>query len=306
MSQTQLDFFTKRLNFPKPNQFIYYDVLFEKESKSLIAIRGNICYGELVYKYLFSNDSWMDYTIPKTMRSSINDHKILLLQLSTNRNKCKLKTYYNTYKFGTLSPSTEPACIMIEDCFHYIADKHIKYNINTKKYELVSNAPMLKVFNKKSLIRIKDKLMIIGGTTNYRNIYEYDINKNRWRRLSAKLPSNIWVASCTHILNGQIILISAMNYNSNMDCNNIYIYEVNTQIINKSKINLPLNKNQIFAINTQNSSIVAHSWTRNLDFYFPTYLIKTIQHFCIDEVLHTINTMGDHYKIDVFKILNNY
>ena len=50
--QTQLDFFTKRLNFPKPKRS-FSTTLFEKESKSLIAIRSNICYGDGVQILIF-------------------------------------------------------------------------------------------------------------------------------------------------------------------------------------------------------------------------------------------------------------
>ena len=99
-----------------------------------------------------------------------------------------------------------------------------------------------------------------------------------------------------------------MDYNCE-DCNSIYIYERKTQILKKLNIKLPRKNNQIFAINDRNRSISAIcGWIRieqrKLNKCWPECLTGMVNIYFMDAVLHTINCKGDHYKIEVFEILN--
>lgn len=297
---------TRLSNFPHPTS--QYTILFEKETKSLIAVPYRI--SDEVYKYSFCGKKWVKYKIQQTYSKTlhennaylcIDDHKIIIVELQRRENKSKLQRFNNI-------THTHATCIMVENYLHYITDKHVKYNTNTNSYSFVDNAPAFKVINENSLIRIKDKLLLIGGSMRYRSIYEYHIKNNFWRCLSVKFPSGVWVVSCTPILSGKIILISAMEYTFE-DCNNIYIYERNTQILQKSNIKLLSANNQIFAISDRNRSILAtYGWIRikqrKLNQCLPECLIAMINRYCMDDVLHAINCEGHHYKIEVFKILN--
>ena len=279
---------TRLSNFPHLTS--QYTILFEKETKSLIAVPYRI--SDEVCKYSFCSNEWVE---------CIDNHKIISDELERRKNQSKLIKWNNI-------THTHATCIMVENYLHYITDKHVKYNTNTDSWSFVDNAPAFMVINEESLIRIKDKLLLIGGSTHYRSIYEYNIRENSWRCLPVKFPSGVWVVSCTPILSGKIILISAMDYNCE-DCNSIYIYERKTQILKKLNIKLPRKNNQIFAINDRNRSISAIcGWIRieqrKLNQCWPECLTGMVNIYFMDAVLHTINCKGDHYKIEVFEILN--
>ena len=320
---------TKLSQFPHLTRFHQYKIILQKETKSLIVVPPLIydCYAEniIIYKYLFSDNTWKEYEVQPTKKwhgsRSIytgainknriylytNNHEIMMLELMGKTNKYKLEIIQNMNKFYELNVYEYESPIMINDELHYIADKHIKYNINTQIFKIALTSPITKIINDQSLIRIKDKLMLFGESMHHRNIYEYDITKHSWRCLAVTLPTGIWVVCCTPILNGQIILISVIDYNKLVKNNTIYIYEVNKQIIKPSNIKLPRKTIQIFAINNQKENIlVTYAWIKiqckKCNIQLPQCLYLLISKFCFDEILHGITRDCNHYRMNVFEI----
>ena len=302
-------------------------ILFERQTQSLVIVPRLVAFDsqkDVIYKYLFSQNLWQKYTIErpscayriqsagvvtKNKIYSYSDNKELIrFELINRVKKCNMEILDSNciYEFND-----NGASVMIEDEFHFIADKHIKYNVNTKKYEFVPSAPMFEIINVNSLIRIKDKLILFGSGMHYRNIFEYDIKKNLWRCLSNLLPIRVCAVSCTPILNGQMILISGDDGTGiKFRVNRLYIYDPKKQILKKVNIKLPLNGNKIFAMNDQKKDLsVTYGWIRNqcenLNLNVPECLILLIKAYYVNEFMHTINVGGEHYRIDVSQILTH-
>ena len=312
----------KHIPEPVKRQFRRYRLLFQRKNELLIALPCFLSFttqANVIWIYSFSGNSWQKYQIQgpwfdsrfiypgaiikNKIYSYSTPNEIVMFELLHGREQCK----YNIINTNWIHKlHTNGASVMIGDEFHYIANKHIKYNINTQIYEFVPSAPVLKIINEKSLMRIKDKLVLFGASMHYRNIFEYNIKENCWRCLPVTLPSGAWVVSCTPILNGQMILIAT-------DDSSIYIYEVNKQILKKSNVKLPTKNgvrvdNEIFAINNQRKDIlVTWGWIRiehEHSKLVPKCLIALIKAYYLNEFLHTINSFGEHYRINVFQILN--
>ena len=294
-----------------PNTVPLYTVLFQTES----LIVSPCGYGDEIYKYSFSKDTWMEYTLKMKNHGVIisgvahkskiylctNKSKIVIMELINGTNKYEeiknLKKPPGTHKWG--------APVIVDDDFHYIANRHFKYNSNTKILEYVPNAPMREHTTMRNVIRVKDKLMLFGSRWHYRNIFEYDIKTNCWRCLPVKLPIGIGVVSCTLILKGQMILIIAADHRE------LFLYELKKQVITKTSILCPTNNcYRAFSMNDQKKDIlITNGWIRDtvevLNIYLPVYLIQIIESYYINEFIYTLNEVGKFYKIDLFEILND-
>ena len=318
MSKTTPDLWTRLSVFP--GEFKDYTILFQTES--LIAIPFLFWYGcdkyDIIYKYSFSKDTWMEYPIKMKNHGVINlgvAHKSKIY-LCTNNSKIVIMELINgTNKYKEIKKLNKPPethnlgePVIVDDDFHYIADKHIKYNSKTKISEIVPNAPMRKHTTMRNVIQVKDKLILFESSMLHPNIHEYDIKTNCWRCLSISVPFALWPICCTPILYGQIILIINATRNTR---NIIYIYELKKQIITESKVQLSKDDNQIFSMNDQKKDIlITDGWIRNtvevLNIYLPVYLIQIIENYYINEDLLVMNRLGNLFKIDVFEILNSY
>ena len=321
MSQEALNLWTPL----KENPNHEYNILFNEKCKLLIAVPPRLLSQleaeDKIYKYIFYDNKWLGYEIQQikttnSWRSTnpqsnnknkiylFDNDKIVMFELMNERKKCKLiiKNLNKIYKLKGCAAS-----IMIKDELHCIADKHFKYNTNTQISKIVLNSPVPEIENGKSLIQVKDKLMLFGGCMQYRHIYEYDVKINCWRCLPVKLPIGVWVNSCAMMLSDPIVLIFATDYTKSSPRNNIYIYEIKTQVIKKSNIKCPELDNQIFVINDHKT---ACGWIRiqceNLNLQpWPEYLMLLVNRYLMYEVLHTINTSCAHYKLDLRQILNH-
>lgn len=335
MQKTTFNLWTKLKNLPyKTHCYHQYRILFQRATKSLVFVPHEISNNNkteyVIYKYLFSKNSWKKYEIQTTKTwngsrliypGAINEnkiysytdkHEIIMLQLIDNTNKYTFNIIKNIKEIDGLHPYG--TSIFVNDDFHYIANKHIKFNINSQILEIVPGSSVSQIQNGKGLTRIKDKLILFRVTNNiyiHRNIYEYDIKKQSWQTLSTSLPMALWILSCATILNGQIILISGIDYNQDDESNNIYIYEVKRKVIKKSNVKFTSeHENQIFTINDEKKDmLLTHGWIRiqcqSFNVHLPECLFRMINSYCINEFVHTINTIGHHYKINILEILNN-
>ena len=319
-----------------------YALLFERKSKSLVAVPYNIRLNikVCIYKYSFSDDVWTKHEIKPTKEiyqrgkmfntftgqiypGAINDkniyvltkhtNQIAMLQLIEETNEYKLQIIKKINKIYSYSIGKS---IIIKDELHYISqNNHIKYNLNTQQLTVIPVSTSTCPFTT-SLIQIKHKIFAFRTITKTEDpshhIYQYDIEDNHPQTVCIKLPKTIrGILSCTSILNEQLILISGINaipYRQS----EIYIYEVKTEIIKKSNIKMPHinNKDILYKIYATNDAkkdmLVTYGWIRNEYRNMPTVLQTLIRQYYIDEIVHILNSTGAHYKIDVIEILNDY
>lgn len=328
MSQTNSNW--KKLTHFQPDYHPHYTILFQKESKSLIAVPHSIPIDiktksdYIIYKYVFSSNSWKQYDIeqltesnekrriyPKAINkgyiyANTHKHEIAMITLINETNKYKIKIIR---KMNKTKQYAYGKSIIIKDEYHYISRNHNKYNLNTQKFT-INPIPTKGIYFPTTLLHVQRKLMsfVQNLQDNSYYCYEYDIKTNDSQYYPIKLPNNNYCISCTSILNGQMILISATNRSKHDQCK-IYIYEVKTKIIKKSKIKFPSKYYQyIFAINDKKKNgLLTYGWINSQyrNTYIPTCLKALIQKFCVNEILHTINRDNKHYKIDVLEIINN-
>ena len=321
-------------------------ILFDRKSMTFVVvpriILNNVQKANIILKYKFSKNLWDTYKIqsPDNLLSiDWNDYltlplskwiipeaitgntifattalgKFEILEIMDTTNEFKIKTIPNLNK-SHKSPLFG-ASLFINAELHHIAENHIIYNTDTKKVETFP-APTQKSYYKGNLIQANGKLLLFGGTNNEHpddRIYQYDIKKKYWQCLSIKLPNPIGYVSCASISNEQIIIISGTAYNRNTKrriSNNIYIYEVKTEIIKKSAIKCPPIGSQIFAINDNKKDLLLTcSWIKNecqnSNLYLPKSLNAMIVQYYINEFVHAFNANGELYRIDVFEIINN-
>ena len=319
-----------------PNYYKVFGAVFDKKTKTLIVFpylyKKPPYHREtnVILKYSFSTNSWKEYKIPPTkdteyvptiFPATINENKIysisgkdeiLMLELMNENNKCIIK-YIKGLEDIYFFSSTSSCITIVEDYIYGVCPTHvIKYNIITKKYQILREVHIPDFFCD-CLIRLKDKL-ILFGSIDFENpiIKQYDMQNNHWESISINVPNETRFHYATTILNGQIILISAticINTEPNsMNNPSIYIYEVKTQNIRKSAISCPLPTQALmFGFHDKKKDIlIIYGWIRSQIQNLPTCLKAIITKYYTNEFLHVITTAGLHYKIDTFQILNNY
>ena len=329
MSQPRLPLWITLASIPESKQYYRYRILFKRDSKCLIAV-PNIIFKKdskvVIYKYCFDSDYWERYAVQaskglyderKLLPGAINGNKIysltnkaeiVMFELINKTNKCSFKIIKNVNE--NYDEYAAGAAIFIEDEFHYIKKKHIKYNIKTEKLDVVVG-PLHQYYRNSNLvrIRIKDKLLLFVSCKSVPQliIQQYDIKNDFWQRLSIQLPKIFHIISCTPILNGQMVLISGYRE----DDKDILIYEIKTKRLKKSNIKFSMiGRNYLYAMNDKKMDILSiNAWIkhecRNSNIRWPECLKGIVINFFIKEFVHVINSNGEHCKIDVFKIINN-
>ena len=318
-----------------PDCYKIFGAVFDKKTKTLIAFpylykkppyqrEANV-----ILKFSFSTNSWKEYkitltkgteyvpiNIPATIKknkiySISGKHEILILELMDQNNECIVK-YIKGFEHIHWFATSYSFIIIVENQIYCVSPTDaIKYNIITKKYQILFEVFMPHFFCD-CLISIKNKLMLFG-TMKFENtiIKEYDIQSNHWKSIPINLPNKTRFAFATPILNDQIILISAYIHNNtepnSINSPSIYIYEVKTQNIRKSRISCPLPRLALtFSFyDQQNDILITYGWIRIQMPNLPTCLKAIITKYFTNEFLHVITTAGVHHKIDIFQILNN-
>ena len=327
MSQPRLSSWITLASIPESNQFYRYRILFERDSKCLIAVPHIMFKNDakvMLYKYCFCSDYWEKYEaqVSKGLHdgrilfagavngnkiySLTNKSEIIMFELINETNKCNLKIIQNVIE--NYDEDVAGATIFIQDEFHYIFKKHVKYNIKKEKFDVVVG-PLHQYFHSDNSMRIKDKLLLFVSCKSVPQliIQQYDIKNDFWQRLSIQLPKIFHIISCTAILNGQMVLISGYRE----DDKDILIYEIKTKRLKKSNIKFSMiGRNYLYAMNDKKMDILSiNAWIkhecRNSNIRWPECLKGIVINFFIKEFVHVINSNCQHCKIDVFKIINN-
>ena len=87
--------------------------------------------------------------------------------------------------------------------------KHLKYNINTHKFEVLFEFDNHKAFNfgcigAYQLVNIRNK-KILAFSGDSCKIHQYCLRTNKWWRLSVKMPSSLSGFSCVAVLNDEYV-----------------------------------------------------------------------------------------------------
>ena len=316
----------------------YYIILCEGESQSMIAVPfsiptptgiGNGTYPEVIFKYSFCDSLWKKYefqstkafnekkgrfTFPKAIHNEkiygdTDKHELAMVKLiaETSTYTIEIIQRVNELKFRTYCGGGRG--IMIPDELHFFnREKHIKYDLYTQKFDLISLAAPRYHVNT-NLIYVKQKIIAFTSScTNdywdHHYMYEYDVQKKYAQCFPIKLSKGSYCVSCTSILNEQMILISMR---SNCHRKIIYIFDLKTKIAKKSNIKV-LCSQSIFAVNDKRKDIlVTNGWIKSecTDIYLPACIIALIQSFYSNEFLHILDDYGKHYKMEVHRILDN-
>jgi len=317
---------------------------FDRKSKLFVVLPGFI--GDriekaVMWKYSFLRSSWERYRIEFAMEQSFdvypviipfinpvgvssdgstiyvycNSNEVAILELMSDINVCKLKVIkVLNVECVTLSSSVFGSGIMVEDEFHIIHKKHVKYDVNTEKFEILCDLPGRICYG--GLIKVGNKLWSFGGFDRRLDasdaIYEYDIASNHWEFAGVKLPHSIRFPSCASLFNGQMILVFGVAYRGKLPQRfyHIFIYEIATKIIKKSKINLPADWgrqiSQMFVVNDiEKDAMLISGWIRDQWCNLSEDLVKVIFGYYMNEVVHLLSgENGGHYEINAFDILN--
>ena len=316
---------------------------FDRKSKLFVVLPGFI--GDsiekaVIWKYSFLRSSWERYRIEFAIEQSFDfypvimplinpvgissdgckiyvycdSNEVAILELMSDINVCKLKVIKDkdlNVECLTLSSCVFGSGIMVEDEFHIIHEKHVKYDVNTEKFEILCDLPKKICYG--GLIKVGNKLWSFGGF-DYKSaasdaIYEYDIVSNHWEFAGVKLPYATKFVSCASIFNGQMILVFGVSYREKLAQGfyHIFIYEIATKIIKKSTINLPIDCGRhIFAVNEiVKDAMIISGWIREQWCSLSEDLVKVILGYYINEVIHLLSTEnGGHFEINAFDILH--
>ena len=292
-----------------------FATLFDRKYKSLVFIPYSVGSAKKICKYSFPTGSVTTTQIQHgfVYPTTINENKIytiwgknnlMIVEITNNETRFTSKFLTNLYALGLFKDPYSSFKIIQDQIYCITANHFIKYNVNTRKHQVLPNSSILNYFGA-SLTQVKNKLILFGKIDHKTpSIQQYDIINNYWEILPVKLPKEIRFMSTTTILNQQMILILGIDIDPY-----IFIYEIKTNIFKKSDIKLPKKCNQIFAMNDKKrDNLIAEAWFRKecQNLYIPLCLKRTICKYYINEIIHSTNTVGNLHKIDVFVILNNW
>ena len=248
-----------------------------------------------------------------------------------NRHGSILIVNINEFKFEYINDlirtGTGAQGIMINNEFHviggYKSNQHLKWNEKNKKFEALHD--LRKEINWNGIghhcmVRIKHKILVFGGYNNYQhkytnNVYEYDMITNKWRLMSAELPTRgICNMGCIAVLHEQYILLLGGDDFTHQFCDEIWIYSVRKQSFKKSSVKCPeKGPYQAFVVGDErNDQMAVFGYVRNEwcaskmadHLYPPEYLIRIMAKYYLNQEIHLFGYYFGvkHWKINVFDI----
>jgi len=215
--------------------------------------------------------------------------------------------------------------IMINQKFHiigvgeYFRKKHIKYDpisqTITVLHQFVDIFDLNHIVNHE-IVRIKNKILMFGGYNGHyflNNIYEYNIEDNKWTQLNCTMPKRMVGFGCVVILNKEYVAL--FGGGNDVDAyDDIFIFSVQDKTFKKSKIKCPFACNfRAFAFNDRKKDelttfgYMRDKWKQcemNNHYFPPQYLIRIIYAYYWHEFVHLFTNFGDHYSMDIFALFD--
>lgn len=213
-----------------------------------------------------------------------------------------------------------PRIVYVNDEIHIIGgrrcNKHYIFHLNTRKteeiYEFSEIATKAIADHEMVYVEAINSILMVGGESdgsNYLNtIYQFSLSERFWKRLSVKLPTNLAGFGLTLTKCGQFVLIIG-GYGGGTK-GNIFILDIKSMIIRKSKIQTPKGVGCCTAIavnNNHKDRMLTFGYIRtNFNDNLSLDLMELISEFICDEWCHMIKwSEAEHWKIRVSDILNS-
>ena len=201
---------------------------------------------------------------------------------------------------------------MVNNTYHIIGgsdiNQHLLFDeeINKLKvlHELNEDEIMPNPLQNHRIIRVKDKLLMIGGfdaspMVTVDRICEYDIKNNKWNLMETKMPKPLSSFGCTSIFSDEYVLLFGGSGNDRDLYDDIWIYSVSDKKFTKSVVKCPMEGyfQAITLNNREKDEVVVFGFVR-------ITLIQIIFQYYFNEYVHLFDTdAGKHWRINAFDIM---
>ena len=301
---------------------------------------------DALLKYDISQNKWNDfYKYPKEIRFNFGKHRIEYLHFNHKTNFLYIlaiqkiagspdfiKINVKTNKFEKLSDldikqrSLNSKCIQIGDKLHLFIQNRYNYRLRhilyDKKKNIHTNIKQFKHFQRNECylgiihLKLQQKILLI----NINQIHSYSIKEKEWKMLNIVFPEDLKeelietrIDQFAHILSkNEEFLILFTGF--------IWLIDLKNNFIHKTKIVCPLVRGYFHCImlnedkndDTICKGYIRQCWNDNQEInktlqILPWYLIKLIQSYFSDQILHLFETYEKigHWRIKMNDILKN-
>lgn len=290
--------------------------------------------------YNISQNKWMEfYKYPQEIRFKFGKHRIQILYFNSKTNRLyilatqrvdarpdfmQINMKTNQHQKLSNIVGSRPSnyhCIEIGNNFHIFTQNrftfrlnHILFNKNLNNYTEINKFNDFEVYQ--GIIYLKSKQMILLITMNH--IHSYQIRRNKWNLMNITFPKKLK----DELINGRIKQFAYCMDKSEqfiiLFTGFIWIIDLLSMKVVKSKIVCPLRKGRFHCVVTNEDvkdELICNGYIRENWNYdkqctlqiLPMYLIKLIQSFYSDQIIHLFETYAKigHWKIKMNDILLN-
>ena len=286
------------------------------------------------HKYVVDRDEWVKWLdFPLQARSS-------LIQLTSTYHS-KKQCLYMYAKGGLMKINTKTnksqviptdyrtghsaQCIMIDDEFHVIggygSNKHLKWNETEQKLETVHTFSDARYFTKFSIIYLesRSRLLFMGGShgpgKDYMdNIYIYDTKTKQWTYTEYKMPQKLYFFGSIACKEDKYVIIFGGKGIERNKKNTIWIMDVDTMEFKESGIVCPMEGyfQAVLMGSNEKRELLTFGFVRCLwktkEFVkvneLPLELVGVIASYYCTEYVHLLEEKGNHWKIQLDRILS--
>ncbi len=286
-----------------------------------------------LYKYNINKDEWKKWIVgtknkPLHQCTIAYDkiQKMLYIYSDTNKTLTKIDTSSNLTKTWSDLPDIGYGAhgIILNGQFNIIGgsknNNHFVWDNQINKFIHIHRFADYKQFIWSSFIHLESKqsVLFFGGVKISKSPYLYNINQEKWSKLSCIIPKPLYHLGCTTSRNERFVILFGGIDANNRRQNDIYLLDIKTMLFTLSNI-ICADKGKTAAINMNNieqEELICFGFIRkifkqhtfkNLSFpYF--YLIKIIVSYYNNEWIYLMNTStGNHWKIALDRIItSNY
>ena len=288
---------------------------------------------QYVHKYIVDQDEWvkwLDFPSAETTAflqlTSTYHTKEMCVYLYARAGLIKINT---KTKESQIIPAQygighSSQCIIIDDEFHIIGgysnNKHLKWNEKDKKFDTIHTFNGAGYFTKFSIVYLetRSQLLFMGGShgsgkSNMDNIYIYDTKEKKWTFSEYKLPEGLYFFGCISCKGDKYVIIFGGRSSDRNKRNTIWIMDVDTMEFKKSKMVCPMEGlfQAVLMGSREKKELLTFGYIRCLwkteEFVevkeLPLELVDVIASYYCTEYVHLFHEKGDHWKIQLDKIL---
>ena len=215
-------------------------------------------------------------------------------------------------------------CVVIHDELYFFGGAYTNsiWIWNKQHKQLLQNGQMYESQNLANFGLVWDKLsnnlLLFGGYKSdtlgcwspQNHILQFNTDKHEWKKLySAILPDDLTYFACTHALKQQFILICGGHLMTNPGSyatDSIYVYNVETQLMNKSNWKCPQpGIYSAVAIHDafQDQKVIFGYVRTQRRMFLPFDLLDMIQQYYYNEYIYLFDDEGTEFKINTLNII---